>query len=105
MVMPQVGKAKVALLKGEHVLSQTTFRADKGKDHHDVVDDYIHALKEAEKPAFNVLYVESQQPEILKVPLVKALLDTVKETVDLVAPIFRLGLPESSVRNKLPYAK
>jgi hypothetical protein len=106
MVLPQVGKAKLGVLKGNQVLSQSSFKAaGAGADDGDAVNDYIHAVHEAEQPAFNVLYVESQRPSILKFPLVKALMDTVQETADLVRPILRFGIPLTSVTDKCPHYK
>jgi hypothetical protein len=104
MVLPQVGKAKLGVLKGEQVLSQKTFNP-AGADRGDAVNDYIHAMNEAEQPAFNVLYVESQRPSILKFPLVRGLLDTFQETADLLRPVLRFGLPVTSVKDKCPHYK
>lgn len=44
-----------------------------------------------------------QKPGVLRVPLVKLFLDTWAETVELVRPVFRFGIPESSLRDKCPY--
>ncbi|KAG2426516.1 hypothetical protein HXX76_011743 [Chlamydomonas incerta] len=54
-------------------------------------------------PSFNVLYVRTQKPGVMRLPLVKLLLDTWAETVELVRPVFRFGIPESSLRDKCPY--
>eukprot|EP00198_Chlamydomonas_reinhardtii_P005042 XP_001694378.1 predicted protein [Chlamydomonas reinhardtii] len=43
------------------------------------------------------------KPGVLRVPLVKLFLDTWAETVELVRPVFRFGIPESSLRDKCPY--
>ncbi|GLC40778.1 hypothetical protein PLESTB_000023700 [Pleodorina starrii] len=55
------------------------------------------------QPSFNVLYVRTQRPAVLRLPLVQAFLDTWAEAVELVRPVFRFGIPESSLRDKCKY--
>ncbi|KAG2429999.1 hypothetical protein HYH02_013827 [Chlamydomonas schloesseri] len=61
------------------------------------------AAPEQLNPSFNVLYVRTQKPGVMRLPLVKLLLDTWDETVELVRPVFRFGIPESSLKDKCPY--
>ncbi|KAG2485985.1 hypothetical protein HYH03_015308 [Edaphochlamys debaryana] len=62
-------------------------------------------LQEPEQlnPSFNVLYVRTQKPGVFRLPLVKLLMDTWAETVELVRPVFRFGIPVTSLRNKCKY--
>ncbi len=53
--------------------------------------------------AFNVLYVRTHRPAFLRLPLVRLLADTWAETVELLRPLTRLGIPESSLKDKCPY--
>lgn len=53
--------------------------------------------------AFNVLYVRTQRPSFLRLPLVRLLADTWAETVELLRPLRRLGIPETSLKDKCPY--
>lgn len=69
-------------------------------------DDLVSHLKEFEEwanPAFNVLIVQTPRPKFFESPILKAFRGTINETGELLKSILRFGLPETSVRNKLPY--
>jgi hypothetical protein len=53
--------------------------------------------------SFNVLYVQTPRINVPQVPLLQALAETWEETKELVRPIARLGLPETSLFTKCPY--
>ncbi|GFR51644.1 hypothetical protein Agub_g14065 [Astrephomene gubernaculifera] len=55
------------------------------------------------QPSFNVLLVRPQKPSVLQLPAVSWLLDTWAEALELLRPVLRLGVPESSLRDKCPY--
>lgn len=52
---------------------------------------------------FNVLYVQTPRPAFMDTPLASVLVDTLKETVELVKPVMRFGFPETSLKTKCPY--
>jgi len=55
------------------------------------------------KPTFNVLYVQTPRIGIMQAPLFRAFAETCQEAVDLVRPILRFGVPESTLHDKCPY--
>ena len=62
------------------------------------------SLQEPEKtlnqPAFNVLMVRTEKPRILRVPIVRGFLETWAEAMDLLKPVFRFGVRETSLKDK-----
>eukprot|EP00197_Chlamydomonas_leiostraca_P016132 CAMPEP_0202858414 /NCGR_PEP_ID=MMETSP1391-20130828/962_1 /ASSEMBLY_ACC=CAM_ASM_000867 /TAXON_ID=1034604 /ORGANISM="Chlamydomonas leiostraca, Strain SAG 11-49" /LENGTH=229 /DNA_ID=CAMNT_0049537335 /DNA_START=209 /DNA_END=898 /DNA_ORIENTATION=+ len=70
-------------------------------------DQLYFQLKEFEEfrnPSFNTLYVQTPKPPIFtENKLVAGFVSLVRETWDLVQPVMRLGVPNNSLRDKLPY--
>ncbi|GAX74463.1 hypothetical protein CEUSTIGMA_g1912.t1 [Chlamydomonas eustigma] len=69
-------------------------------------DDMSTWYKEFEEwtnPSFNVLMVQAPRPAFLESDLLNALRATVRETGELLKPLLRFGVPETSVRDKCPY--
>jgi len=64
---------------------------------------HIKEYEEWANPSFNVLIVQLPRPGFFENPLIKAFRKTVDETVDLLQPFFRFGIPHTSVRNKCPH--
>ncbi|GFH29017.1 hypothetical protein V8C86DRAFT_2574566 [Haematococcus lacustris] len=63
-------------------------------------------LKEFEdfrQPSFNVLYVQTPRPGFSQNPLFQALATVISDTGELLQPLMRLGIPRSSLKDKLPY--
>ncbi|GIL52291.1 hypothetical protein Vafri_8203 [Volvox africanus] len=85
-----------------HDFNHFTLGPSKGKSS---ANKMAFTLVEPEEyqPSFNVLYVRTQRPPVLRAPLVQVLLDTWAEAVELVRPVFRFGIPESSLKDKCKY--
>lgn len=96
-----IGKSKLDALKGKGGLPKISLG---GQPLMFTLEDEEREGR-APKPAFNVLLVQTPQPTVFQSPLVRVLADTVQETIDLVKPIFRLGIPETSLQTKCPYYK
>lgn len=54
-------------------------------------------------PSFNVLYVSTPRIGLLQTPEWRGMASLWAETVALVAPLLRFGLPETSLRTKCPH--
>lgn len=54
-------------------------------------------------PMFNVLYVQTPRIGLLQAPLFRAFAQTCAEAADLVKPILRLGIRETSLFDKCPH--
>ncbi|GIM08140.1 hypothetical protein Vretimale_12175 [Volvox reticuliferus] len=85
-----------------HDFNHFTLGPSKGKSS---ANKMAFTLVEPEQfqPSFNVLYVRTQRPTVLRTPLVQVFLDTWAEAVELVRPVFRFGIPESSLKDKCKY--
>lgn len=100
--MPQVGKNKLKMIRGENTLPDFRFDRELSEG------EFGHIPRTTARaplppPPFNVLYVEPIIPPILRAPLVTDFIETVKETIELLRPLTRLGLPEAPFWSKMPY--
>ncbi|KAF5835315.1 hypothetical protein DUNSADRAFT_7595 [Dunaliella salina] len=64
----------------------------------------LREFEEFRNPSFNVLFVQTPRPAPITQPL-QALSQMLHETGEMLRPVTRLGIPESSIYNKLPYAR
>jgi hypothetical protein len=55
------------------------------------------------KQNFNVLYVQTPRIGLLQAPFFRAFAETCQETADMVKPMLRLGIRETSLFDKCPY--
>lgn len=100
-----VGKSKVAaLIRGDDALPHA--RSTKGRRAADYVKELSFKITDAEapqQPNFNVLYVQTPRIGVLQAPAFRAFAATCQEAADIVKPLFRLGLRETSLFDKCPY--
>lgn len=91
---------------GIHKLRAVTHHEDvmpnhsKGGRAGDHTDELAFSLRQ---PTFNVLYVQTPRVGFLQAPFFRDLAQTWEETVELVKPVFRLGIPEATLFDKCPY--
>lgn len=103
MPIQQVGKSKIkAIIRGENVLPHSRSRSGKAAD---MSKELTFKMEDQQlpQPTFNVLYVQTPRIGLLQGPLFRAFAQTCAEAADLVKPILRMGLRESSLFDKCPY--
>lgn len=101
--IPQVfGKSKIKLLRGEDADERHHRRTRSREDLSFAIEEDLSSVQ-MRPPTFNVLYVQTPRVGLLATPQFQLLAQTWQETVELVRPLFRFGLPETSLRTKCPY--
>jgi hypothetical protein len=64
----------------------------------------LKEFEEFRQPSFNVLYVQTPRPTIVSSnPLLSGFWTAFKDTAELLAPVLRFGIPQTSLRDKLPH--
>jgi hypothetical protein len=90
-----MGKLK-AITQHEDVLPH-------GRSHVSNQDELSFELGGAKQPTFNVLYVQTPRVSIMQAPLFREFAQTCVEAAELVKPVLRLGIRETSLFDKCPY--
>jgi hypothetical protein len=63
----------------------------------------LKEFEEFRSPSFNVLYVQTPRPSFKSSPLLADLSEILGEAGEMLGGIFRLGIPQNSLRDKLPF--
>lgn len=101
-----------APLQGKHhlVMPEVMFDRSRGDTHNLLkragMDNYrfhLESPEELQPTSLNTLYVQPVASPLLTSPLVCWLIETLRETRELLRPVARLGLPDAPIQAKLPY--
>lgn len=65
-------------------------------------DELNFVIGSAPPSTFNVLYVQTPRVGLLQAPLARAFAETCEEAADMVKPLLRLGMRETSLFDKCP---
>jgi hypothetical protein len=105
MVALAVGKSKVKAVvrPGDAVPRGSRSRAGKASDFVNELSFQLRDRASQPAPSFNVMYVRTPRIGVLQAPLFRAFAATCAEAAELVRPILRFGLRETSLFDKCPY--
>jgi hypothetical protein len=117
MTIPKnFGMSKISHMRGEEENryggregSHSSSRAGQQRDYMPSgplsfqLDSASDAVALLSPPSFNMLYVTTPKIALLQTPQFRAIADLWTETVELVKPLLRFGLPETSLKTKCPY--
>jgi hypothetical protein len=91
---------------GMHKLKAITQHEDvlpHGRSHVGNQDELSFSLGNQKQQTFNVLYVQTPRISVMQAPLFREFMETCAEAAELVKPVLRLGIRETSLFDKCPY--
>ncbi|KAI8466089.1 MAG: hypothetical protein J3K34DRAFT_434964 [Monoraphidium minutum] len=109
MGLPQIGKSKVkAITERKQVLPSYSKARGRGADAAGGAGELTFSWDDGNQklpaaPTFNVLYVQTPRIGVMQAPWFRAFTGTCQEAADMVKPLLRLGLRETSLYDKCPY--